>query len=92
MTTREATMPDIARDTLRGGELPKRLAAQLGKGTDDDVYLIEARRLSPEDVEKLRTLRADIQLGLDDLDAGRMVDGEELFARLEKKYFSSSGS
>lgn len=80
-------MPDIARDTLRGSELPKRLAAQLGKGTDDDVYLIEARRLSPEDVEKLRALRADIQVGLDQLDAGQWVDGDVMFAELRKDLF-----
>ena len=80
-------MPNVARNTLRGSELPKQVAAQFKDGTADDVYLMETRRLSPEDVEKLRTLRADIQVGLDQLDAGQWVDGEEMFARLAKKYF-----
>lgn len=31
-------------------------------------------------------LRADIQAGIDDLDAGRWVDGETLFAELRQQY------
>lgn len=81
-------MPTVARDTLRGNELPRRLAAQLGEGGADDVYLVEARRLSPEDAAKLVALRAELQAGFDQLDAGQGVplDIESLLVRLNKKH------
>lgn len=81
-------MPNVARDTLRGSELPRRLAAQLGDGGADDVYLVEARRLSPEDAAKLAALRADVKAGFDQLDAGQgaPLDIEALLARLNKEH------
>lgn len=81
-------MPNVARDTLRGNELPRRLAAQFGDGGADDVYLVEARRLSPEDAAKLAALRADVKAGFDELDAGQGValDIEALLARLNKEH------
>ena len=78
-------MPRIALETLRANELPKSLAAQFGDGSADDVYIVEARRLSPEDAAKLAALRADVQAGLDQLDAGhgRPLDIEALIKRLK---------
>ena len=89
MLTRDAPiMPTVARDTLRGDELPRRLVAQLGDGRADDVYLVEARALSPEDALKLAKLRADLQLGIDQLDAGkgRPFDVEALLANFHAKH------
>ena len=78
-------MPQIALETLRGNELPKSLAVQFEDGRADDVYIVEARRLSPEDAAKLAALRADVQDGLDQLDAGqgRSLDVEALIKRLK---------
>ncbi|TAN61938.1 MAG: hypothetical protein EPN20_11590 [Magnetospirillum sp.] len=77
-------MPTIAKDTLTANELPHRLAVQLGEGAADDVYMVEARRLSSEDATKLRALRAELQAGIDQLDAGRVkpLDIERLLKRL----------
>ncbi len=41
----------VVRDTLTASELPKRIVAQLGEGAGDDVYMAEARRLTPEDTD-----------------------------------------
>jgi hypothetical protein len=81
-------MPSVARDTLRGDELPRRLAAQLGDGRSDDVYLVEARALSPEDALKLAKLRTDLQSGIDQLDAGqgKPFDVEALLSRLNARH------
>jgi len=38
------------------------------------------------DPKALAWLRAEVQKGLDSIDAGRTVDAEETFARLEAKY------
>ncbi|MDO8606155.1 MAG: hypothetical protein Q7R40_06445 [Phaeospirillum sp.] len=84
-TTEEHSMPHTALETLRGNELPRSLAVQFEDGTADDVYIVEARRLSPEDAAKLATLRADVQAGLDQLDAGqgKPLDIESLLKRLK---------
>ncbi len=81
-------MPTIALNTLRGDELPRQLASQLGDGRADDVYVVEARRLSPEDAVKLAALRADIQAGLNQLDDGEAtpLDIKGLIARLHKEH------
>jgi len=78
-------MPQTALETLRGNELPKSLAIQFGDGSADDVYIVEARRLSPEEAAKLAVLRADVQAGLDQLDAGqgRSLGIEALIRRLK---------
>ena len=46
----------------------------------------EALRRMEEDVEKLKALRAQIQEGLDDANAGRLLDGDEVFADLRARY------
>jgi predicted transcriptional regulator len=59
-----------------------------------ELAVKEARKLSPEEQERLGdnvlhyihkylALRDDLEAGLRDLDAGRMVDGKEVFARLK---------
>ena len=77
-------MPTIARDTMKASELPQSLAAQLGDGAVDDVYMVEARRLSAEDAAKLQLLRTELQAGVDQLDAGKSkpLDIEGLLNRL----------
>ena len=77
-------MPTIARDTMKANELPRSLAAQLGEGAVDDVYVVEARRLSAEDAAKLQLLRTELQAGVDQLDAGKAnpLDIEGLLNRL----------
>ena len=46
----------------------------------------EALRRMEEDVEKLKALRAHIREGLDDANAGRLFDGDEVFADLRARY------
>lgn len=80
-------MPNVARNTLRGSELPKRIADQFGDGAEDDVYLVETRRLSRQEREKLGALRAHLQIGIDQLDAGQWIEGKAMFAELRKELF-----
>ena len=81
------TVPHTALEAMRGNELPGRLAVQFEDGSDDDVYLVEARRLSLEDAAQLTALRADIQTGLNQLDAGqgKPLDIEAMLVRLKQK-------
>ncbi len=81
-------MPNAALDTLRGDELPHRLAVQLSDGRADDVYVVEARRLSLEDAAKLAALRSDLQAGIDQLNAGQgtPLDIEAMITRLHKEH------
>ena len=77
-------MPTIARDTMKASELPQSLAAQLVDGAVDDVYVVEARRLSAEDAAKLQLLRTELLAGVDQLDTGnaKPLDIEGLLNRL----------
>lgn len=86
-------MPNIARGTFRGSELPHRLAVQITEGTEDDVYLVEARRLSAEDAAKLEALRSDLKVGLEQLELGegRPLDLESLLDRLHAQRDAQNG-
>ena len=46
----------------------------------------EALRRMEEEKKRFEKLKADLQEGLDDIEAGRVADGEEVFARLRAKY------
>jgi hypothetical protein len=44
-----------------------------------------AERLKPKN-ENLAALRRDVKAGLDDLEAGRASDGEDVFRRLKRRF------
>lgn len=81
-------MADIARDTFRADELPGRLASQIGITDAAEIFVVEARKLSPAEAAQIVQLRAKVQAGIAQLDAGSGVDGEQVFARLRGRHFA----
>jgi hypothetical protein len=73
---------------LRGSELPPVLADDFSDGKPDDIYVVQARRLSAHDAAKLAALRADVQEGLDDIAAGRVsrMDREGYLEEIIEKW------
>ncbi len=58
----------------------------LEKWVAEGLTASEAARISPELVARARDrIRAKIQEGLDALDRGDVIDGDEFFARLESR-------
>lgn len=59
-----------------------------------DQVLKLVDKLTPEDQGRLidyldhLELKREIQIGIDDVRAGRLVDGEEAFAKLKERYRS----
>jgi len=62
-----------------------------------ELAIKEAQRLSPEEQERLGddllhyihkavALRADLQAGIDELDAGEGLDGRKVFEELKARY------
>lgn len=80
-------MATIARDTFRADELPGRLTSQVGGTDPSDMFVVEARKLSPDETAQLTVLHSKVQAGIDQLDAGLGIDGEQVFARLRAKHF-----
>jgi hypothetical protein len=89
---REATTGSSTLKILRGDELPPILADSFSDIKPDDMFVVQARRLSVHDAAKLAALRADVQLGLDDIAAGRVTEidpdtfFEEIIERCKAKH------
>jgi antitoxin ParD1/3/4 len=62
-----------------------------GRYNSKSEVLREGVRLVQEREARLAQLDAAIQKGLDDVEAGRVVDADEVFDRLEKKYGAMAG-
>lgn len=62
-----------------------------GRYNSKSEVLREGVRLVQEREARLAQLDAAIQKGLDDVEAGRVVDADEVFDRLEKKYAAMAG-
>lgn len=82
-------MPDKVTATIRAEDLPKSLAAKLSKRPIPGTrYRVTAEPVEETEKEKLASLRADLQEGIDALDAGHWEDGEAVLARFKEKYQS----
>lgn len=90
MNRKQAAMATIAKDTFRADELPGPLTAQVGGTEAADMFVVEARRLSADEVAKLSQFHAKLQAGIDELEAGRGIDGEQVLARLRARHFPVS--
>jgi antitoxin ParD1/3/4 len=69
-------------------ELEKRVQEKVRSGayrSPEEVILAGLSLLESRD-QKLEALRADLQIGLDQLDQGEGIDAELVFAELESKY------
>jgi hypothetical protein len=71
--------------TIPASELPESLIARFPERPPADARVVLSIE-SDDDDEILRALKTDIEQGLSDLDAGRVSDGAEVLARLEKRF------
>ena len=67
-------------------ELPKRVLDQFPEPPASDARFAVTIEPAESEVERLATLQRDLRAGLDDLAAGRVSDGKEVFARLKAKF------
>ncbi len=74
---------------IEAEKLPKEFASVLRERPALGAHLrITVEELEESDEQKLVALRAAIQKGYDEIDAGLAIDGETMFAELETELFS----
>ena len=71
---------------VSASELPKRVLDRFPERPAADARFAVTIEPAESDAEKLATLQGDLQAGLDDLAAGRMSDGKDVFARLKARF------
>jgi hypothetical protein len=78
--------PELITVEIPASELPEAVLIQFRERPAGDrrFTVTVAPALSRE--EKLAALRREIDLGLDDLDSGRVIDGETVLAGLKTRY------
>jgi predicted transcriptional regulator len=69
-----------------GSELPEDIVARLPERPAADARFIVTVESAESEEEKLEWLRQAIQEGLDDIEAGRVYDAEEVFAELKSRF------
>ena len=70
-------------DTLKDFALKR---VEEGAFSNPSDYVRTLIRADRERQQKLGTLRADLQIGIDELDRGEGISGQEVFGRLEEKF------
>lgn len=71
---------------VSASELPKRILDRFPEPPEPDARFAVTVEQAESEAEKVAALQRDIQTGLDDLTAGRVSDGEEVFARLKQRF------
>ena len=71
---------------MAASELPKCILDRFPEPPSADARFAVTIEPEESDAEKLHTLRRELQAGLDDLAAGRVSEGKEVFARLKKRF------
>jgi predicted transcriptional regulator len=71
---------------LAGSELPQRILDRFPEPPPADARFIVTIEAAQDEAAKLDALRRDIEEGIADLDAGRVSDGEAVFARLRARF------
>ncbi|MBF0332369.1 MAG: hypothetical protein HQL40_01830 [Alphaproteobacteria bacterium] len=87
METEEVViMRNSATLAIHGEKLPPELSAALDGGEAGAVYAVHVRKLPPEEAAAFIEIRAKVQEGIADIEAGNLVDADEVHARLEQKF------
>lgn len=71
---------------LAASELPRRILDRFPEPPPADARFAVTIEAAEDDEAKLDALRRDIEAGLADLDAGRVSDGADVFARLRARF------
>ena len=70
-------MPTQATIIQKGAELSGAFSAALDGAEADALYAVELRKLTPEEADTFLAVRAEVQEGLADIEAGRVHSMEE---------------
>ncbi|MBF0374972.1 MAG: hypothetical protein HQL39_16345 [Alphaproteobacteria bacterium] len=79
-------MRNSASVVIQGDKLQPELAAALDGGEAEAVYAVHIKKLTVEEAAEFLEMRAKIQEGIADIEAGNILDEDEAFALLEAKY------
>ena len=67
-------------------ELPESIVARFPKKLPVSTRVAVTIEPAEDEAEKLSSLRRDLQMGIDDLEAGRASEADAVFARLKERY------
>src|SRR5712691_13542449 len=71
---------------VSASELPKRILDRFPKRPPADARFAVTVEPAEDEAEKLAALKQDLQAGFDDIGAGRLSEGKEVFARLKARF------
>ena len=71
---------------VSASELPKRILDRFPEPPAAEARFSVTIEPTETEAEKLAALQQDLQAGLDDLAAGRVSDGRQVFARLKARF------
>lgn len=71
---------------IRASELPKQILDRFPEPPATDARFAVTVEPAESEADKLGALERDLQVGLDDLAAGRASDAAEVFARLRERF------
>ena len=86
MASKSAKTPEPFTVVVPAAELPKRILDRFPEPPAADARFAVTIEPEESEAEKLEALRREIQAGLDDLAAGKVQEGENVFAELKKRF------
>jgi hypothetical protein len=86
VSSKSVKSPEPFTIIVAASELPKRILDRFPEPPSADARFAVTVEPEESDAEKLDALRRELQAGLDDLAAGRVSEGSEVFARLKKRF------
>jgi hypothetical protein len=88
VSSKSAKTPEPFTIVVAASELPKRILDRFPEPPSADARFAVTVEPEESDAEKLAALRRELEVGLDDLAAGRSSQGREVFARLKKRFLA----
>ena len=89
MAPKPAKTPEPFTVVVPASELPKRILDRFPEPPAANARFSVTVEAEASESEKLEALRRELQAGLDDLTAGKVRDGKDVFAELKKRFPAS---
>jgi hypothetical protein len=86
VASKSAKTPEPFTIEVSASELPKGILERFPEPPAADARFCVTVEPAESEEKKLAALQRDLQAGLDDLAAGRVSGGDEVFARLKKRF------
>jgi hypothetical protein len=86
MASKTTKAPEPFTVVVAASELPKRILERFPEPPADDARFAVTVEAEASETQKLEALRRELQAGLDDLAAGKVRDGKDVFAELKKRF------